>query len=224
MIGIYKITSPTGKVYIGQTIDLERRLDEYSRLQGCKTQTVLYRSLVKYGVDSHIFEIIIECEQEQLNYWERHYQDFFNSTGREGLNCYLTKTNDKSGKLSEESVKKRQQTRVKNGSNIPSKETVARRAQTRRGKKLGPQQKVKCPYCEKVGGIGNMKRLHFDKCYTLTGIKNKGTPRPSMIGNQYAKAHKGKPKEVVECPHCKQKGGKPQMIQWHFNNCKNKVV
>ena len=29
MIGIYKITSPSGKVYIGQSIDIERRWKKY---------------------------------------------------------------------------------------------------------------------------------------------------------------------------------------------------
>jgi len=27
-----------------------------------------------------------------------------------------------------------------------------------------PQEKVKCPYCPKEGGISNMKRWHFDNC------------------------------------------------------------
>jgi group I intron endonuclease len=224
MIGVYKITNPTGKIYIGQAIDIERRFNEYRRMQGCKTQVILYRSLIKYGVDTHTFEVVVECEKEQLNYWERYYQDLFDSTGLMGLNCYLTKTNDKSGKLSEESIKKRQQTKIKNGTNKPSKETIEKRANTRRGKKVGPQQRITCPHCKKEGGISNMKKLHFDRCPILTGIKRKQSPRPHMIGNKYAKVHKGKPKEVVECPYCKQKGGKPQMIQWHFENCKYRVV
>lgn len=33
MIGIYKITNPNGKVYIGQSIDLERRLYYYKNLK-----------------------------------------------------------------------------------------------------------------------------------------------------------------------------------------------
>lgn len=28
------------------------------------------------------------------------------------------------------------------------------------------------------------------------------------------------PKLIVECPHCKIKGGKPAMTRFHFNNCK----
>ncbi len=32
MIGIYKITNPEGKIYIGQSIDIDRRFKEYKRL------------------------------------------------------------------------------------------------------------------------------------------------------------------------------------------------
>jgi group I intron endonuclease len=224
MVGIYKIVSPTGKFYIGQAINIERRFHEYKRLQGCKTQTILYRSFKKYGVENHNFEILCECDCIQLNELERHYQDLFDATGPQGLNCYLTKTSSKSGKLSQESIKKRQETRIRNGTNIPTREVVERRAQTRRGQKIGPQEKLQCPHCNKVGGISNMKKLHFDNCTVYTGIKRKGSPRPTMMGNTYAKVHKGKPKEIVECPYCHKRGGKPQMIQWHYENCKQKVV
>jgi hypothetical protein len=33
-----------------------------------------------------------------------------------------------------------------------------------KGKKIGPQEIVKCPYCPIEGGISNMKRSHFEKC------------------------------------------------------------
>jgi hypothetical protein len=32
IVGIYKITSPSGKVYIGQSINIERRIKEYKNL------------------------------------------------------------------------------------------------------------------------------------------------------------------------------------------------
>ena len=50
--GIYKIVSPTGKTYIGQSIDLVRRKKEYAKLQ-CKKQKRLYYSLNMYGWDRH---------------------------------------------------------------------------------------------------------------------------------------------------------------------------
>jgi hypothetical protein len=31
------------------------------------------------------------------------------------------------------------------------------------------------------------------------------------------------PKEIVICPHCHKTGGKPVMIRWHNDNCKEKV-
>jgi group I intron endonuclease len=103
--GIYKITSPTNRVYIGQGVNIEKRWKTYKVLD-CKTQRRLYNSLVKYGVEKHIFEIIELCELEVLNVNERKWQEYYNSTGRQGLNCLLTKTGDKSGKLCEATKKK----------------------------------------------------------------------------------------------------------------------
>lgn len=104
MIGIYKITNPTGRVYIGQSVNLKKRRREYSRLQSCKTQTRLYRSLLKYGFSEHIFEVIEECNVEDLNTRERHWQDFYDVVGPSGLNLRLTQTDDKSGHCSQETA------------------------------------------------------------------------------------------------------------------------
>ena len=107
MIGIYKITSPSGKVYVGQSVNIESRKSGYSKLRDCKNQTKLYNSLIKYGFSQHIFEVVEQCSIEELNVRERHWQDFYNVLSKNGLNCRLTGTEDRSGKLSEESIRKR---------------------------------------------------------------------------------------------------------------------
>lgn len=56
---IYKITSPSGRVYIGKTIHFKKRLSYY-KLAHCKSQTNLYNSLIKYGFEKHDVEIIEE--------------------------------------------------------------------------------------------------------------------------------------------------------------------
>ena len=66
MVGIYKITNPKGKVYIGYSKDIENRFKYYKRLN-CKGQRKLYNSLKKYGPDNHIFEIVEECNLVDLN-------------------------------------------------------------------------------------------------------------------------------------------------------------
>lgn len=101
MIGIYKITSPSKKVYIGQSINIEMRFGKYKGLH-CKNQILLYNSFVKYGFENHLFEILCECEVLELNDKERYYQDLHSAMGIKGLNCFLTKSSDKSGKLSEQ--------------------------------------------------------------------------------------------------------------------------
>lgn len=101
MIGIYKIINPKGRIYIGQSVNIERRKGNYSKLQDCKNQIKLYRSLKKYGFSSHIFEVLEECTIDELNKKERYWQDFYNVL-EEGLNCKLTKTEDKSGLMSKE--------------------------------------------------------------------------------------------------------------------------
>jgi group I intron endonuclease len=105
MIGIYKITNPLGKVYIGQSIDIERRLKEYSNPNRVKKQVKLYNSICKYSVSEHIFEVVEECIIEELNERERYWQDYYNVIEK-GLNCLLTKTEDKSGKMSEDTKRK----------------------------------------------------------------------------------------------------------------------
>lgn len=92
MIGIYKITSPSGRVYIGQSIDITKRFLQYTRSE-YKKQIRLKRSFEKYGINNHTFDIIETCLQEELNIRERYWQDFYNVLEK-GLNCVLTETNE----------------------------------------------------------------------------------------------------------------------------------
>ena len=106
MIGIYKITNPNGKIYIGQSINIEKRFYRYSIISAnVNKQTKLYRSFLKYGVDNHKFEIVEQCGCHELNKKERHYQEFYNCVN-DGLNCYYTSTNDKTGSPSLETLKR----------------------------------------------------------------------------------------------------------------------
>ena len=104
MKGIYKITSPSNKVYIGQSINIERRFRHYKRLV-CKEQVKIHNSLLKYGVDAHIFEVLELCDTEELNNRERHYQDLYDSVTN-GLNLLYVKSEHFNGGHSDESKKK----------------------------------------------------------------------------------------------------------------------
>jgi len=107
LVGIYKITCIKNKrVYIGQSIDIEKRITGYKKLQGCNKQPRLYRSFKKYGIDKHKFDIVTECDTLELNKWERYYQDMYSAMGVNGLNCVLTNYDGQAGIKSIETRRK----------------------------------------------------------------------------------------------------------------------
>ena len=96
-VGIYKITSPSGRVYIGQSKNIEKRFSTYRQdwFLKSKKQPRLRNSLNKYGVLYHKFEIVELCSVCDLDEKERLYQDRYNVTSRLGLNCVLISDGNK---------------------------------------------------------------------------------------------------------------------------------
>lgn len=70
-------------------MDIDKRFYNYrSRL--AKSQPLLHRSFVKYGVDKHVFSIVEECDFNDLFKLERYYGLFFKSMHEDGgLNLKL---------------------------------------------------------------------------------------------------------------------------------------
>ncbi|MFO0090046.1 MAG: GIY-YIG nuclease family protein [bacterium] len=83
--GIYKITSPLNKTYIGQSTNIYKRWLNYF-YTNCKNQKKLYNSLKKYGVSNHVFEVLHNCEKEELNFLEDFYIKFYDCLSLNGLN------------------------------------------------------------------------------------------------------------------------------------------
>ena len=105
MIGIYKITSPKNKIYIGSSINIFNRIKYYKSLN-CKGQVKLYNSLKKYGWENHIFEILEECDLHSLYVKERYYGDLFNVLSDKGLNLILPNNGEIKKGVSDETRKK----------------------------------------------------------------------------------------------------------------------
>jgi len=102
MVGIYKITNPKGRIYIGQSIKIETRWKSYKKMH-CTQQPKIYNSLKKYGPQNHTFEVIEECEPSELDNREVFYKIKYDSV-TEGLNCELYDTGG--GEKSEKTRKK----------------------------------------------------------------------------------------------------------------------
>lgn len=129
--GIYKITSPTGKIYIGQSKDINRRKRNYKNGR-CKNQIKLYNSILKYGWDEHMFEIICECDELELNKLELiNIKKFGLFNDEHGMN--LTSGGDHS-KHSDETKRK-----ISDGNKgrVCSEETKRKISVANKGKRLG---------------------------------------------------------------------------------------
>ena len=80
--GVYSIQSPSGKLYIGSSKNIEKRWKQYG-YPSYKKQILIYRSLLKHGYDNHIFQVIWECNEDELLQKEQMCIDFY----KPELNC-----------------------------------------------------------------------------------------------------------------------------------------
>jgi group I intron endonuclease len=129
MIGIYKITNPKGKIYIGQSRDIEHRFYYYKLSnKWIKEQRKLYNSLQKYGYENHMFETIEECSEDLLNKKEIYWINYFDSVNK-GLNL---KYGGLGGKHSEETKQNISKSLM---GKKQSKETIEKRSQKLKGQK-----------------------------------------------------------------------------------------
>ncbi|MFA6569987.1 MAG: hypothetical protein WCT77_01985 [Bacteroidota bacterium] len=87
MVVIYKLTTPSGKIYIGQTKDIKHRFYAYKR-GACIKQPKLYYSIQKYGWDNMKKELLEYANEEIADTSEQSWIKYFDSVNK-GLNCQL---------------------------------------------------------------------------------------------------------------------------------------
>jgi hypothetical protein len=103
---IYKYTSPSGHIYIGQTTNSpEMRRYQHNRNAKLGSNTLFHIAIRKYGIDNFKYEILQEAfSKEELNKLELHYIETYNSCYFNGsgynmaskeYNEYMSKKNRK---------------------------------------------------------------------------------------------------------------------------------
>jgi group I intron endonuclease len=144
---VYKITSPTGRVYIGQTFDMNRRYQAYSKLR-CKTQTRLYASLLKHGFDEHNIEVLYAAMTTPSNLisLEAEFISQFNSTGSNGLNVLSSGAE----------YQKRSSPRMPY---VASEETRRKISEGNKGKVISPFQRMKMSINNPMRNPDNRRKM-----------------------------------------------------------------
>jgi group I intron endonuclease len=120
MTGVYKITSPSNKVYIGSSISINDRLTSY-RNGHLPYQKKLSASLNKYTPQSHSFELLEICCKENVRKRERFYCLKNNVLGELGLNLKIPHDNDGYVSISDETRKRLSEARTGEKNNMYGK-------------------------------------------------------------------------------------------------------
>jgi group I intron endonuclease len=163
IICVYKITSPSGKNYIGSSVNYKKRLTQYKGT-GAKTQTILYNSFAKHGFDNHVFEIVELCTKENVLEREYYYGSLYKVLGEKGLNCKLPKFGDKYQNTRQETIDKMKAWK-------PSEDTIAKMkaAQTKRAKEQPVSNETKQKLRE-----ANLGKKASDETKKKMSLKGKG--------------------------------------------------
>jgi group I intron endonuclease len=79
--GIYKITGPNNRCYIGQSVNLSKRIGSHKHdlRRNIHSNGKLQNAWNKYGEEAFVFEAILLCAPEDLVEKEQYFMDLFNS-------------------------------------------------------------------------------------------------------------------------------------------------
>lgn len=196
--GIYKITSPSGKVYIGQSVDILIRFRRHNSNKDIRNSH-LYSSLRKYGNNAHEFEIIHELPNdvslEILHEYEKLYMQLYRSCGVQLLNTSEGGRGRKGVPMSDEQKEK---LRLALKGRTISTETRFKISQSHKGKKLSEKTKAILSEINKGKGIGESNpffgKTHSDIIKNSISSKNTGRKHSSEERAKMSKSHMGVPR------------------------------
>ena len=147
--GIYKITAQDGKIYIGKSKNIEKRWQGYkSAFTKLSGQPDLYCSFKKYGWFNHTFEIIEECNEEEIGCREFYWQHFYDVLSENGLNMKYGSCDDipfqeQLFDLKNSYFRKSVLLYLYKNDNIENKNFNIRKYKQRRGEKLPKKERKK---------------------------------------------------------------------------------
>lgn len=170
--GVYTITSPSGKQYVGSAVSFKTRWRTHRRhlRQGTHHCLSLQRAFNKYGEDTLVFAKIAFCAKEDLIARE---QEQIDARGRSKLyNSYMTAGSSLGTKHGPEFGEKCRQRML---GTVQSEETKARRAESHRGQKRSDETKAKMSAAQKGIRKGRKLSESHKKNISAAGLGRKHT-------------------------------------------------
>ena len=146
---IYRLTSPSEKHYVGQTVNFKKRMSEYKTFHHCENQCALFNAIKKYGFENFEIKIIEtinretkELLQEELNLAEIFYIDMYDCV-RSGYNISYGGNQHRLGVKETEEQKQKKRDRWTDEMKKEQSEKWKGDANPRKGKKFGTSPHAK---------------------------------------------------------------------------------
>ena len=201
--GIYKIVNKiNNKIYIGQSIDIDKRFYIHRQNSINNINHPLYNSIKCYGIDNFEFIIIEEIEDVNiLDIREQYYIDHYKSYDRNfGYNLSPTAGGSNRGfKLSEESIRKRTESRK---GYKHSEETKLKMSNSSKGKIktkehinniiIANKGRICSKETRKKISLSGKSRKHSEKSKLKMSLAHKGKIKSIEHKRKIGLAHKGK--------------------------------
>lgn len=191
--GIYKIESPSGSIYIGQSVNILKRWRDYKRYSNNRNQRILFNSFRKYGIELHMFSIICELPKDTppcvLSVYEQFCMDQYKEAGVKMMNI---RDAGNRGKHSEE-TKLKQSLKATGRKHTP--ETLIKLSLAKRGKP-GNRLGTKCtPEQAERNRVAMKGKKHTEETRKKISINNarhnKGIPASELSKEKNRIAHTG---------------------------------
>lgn len=172
---IYRYKSPSGKYYIGQTIDEERRRYNFLNDKRYAGDKIDYARM-KYGPENFeytvLMKVIGDSKEEVIEYLNQ-LEQFFIKKYDSIKKGYNSSEGGKNGLLSEDT--KRKMSEVRTG-HITSEETRKKISEKHKGKVISEESRKKMSESRKGISPGNKgKKMTTEQCKRLSESK-KGKP------------------------------------------------
>lgn len=221
---IYKTTNLlNGKIYIGK--------DTKNSESYLGSGKILKMAISKYGKENFKKEILeIVDNSEKLDSREIYWIDFYDSI-KNGYN--LTRGGTGGDTYTNRSEDSRNETKQKLKKRIFSDEVIEKRIKNLKKFKSGEDHpffkkkqtedtKLKRRKTFELNGFPMEGKKFSEESKKKISLSKKGKAITEDVKKKMSESQKGKSKKLTKCPYCGKIGGEPQMIQWHFKNCKNK--
>lgn len=171
IICVYKIiNTETGRIYIGQTVNYKRRLNEHKcdLNHNRHSNSDLQQDYNKYGWNSFKFKILEVCSKSNLLIRETYWINYYG--GKDNYCLY-----NKCDMYGHNKEYKRNQSLAQKGSHKITEEGKLRISKANKGKTISEEQKQKISQSAKLNPNYGMKnKKHSEHSKQLMSFKKKG--------------------------------------------------